>query len=90
MKKAKQEIKNRILSFTGKREADNKVTPSEVARDLFSGVWKEHLDEVRTMAGELQSEKLLKITRKGSDIRIDEARGPINLSMQKHGKKDNT
>lgn len=84
MKKSKQEIKNRILTFTKKRGPESSVCPSEVTRDLFSDVWKNHLDDVKHVAGELQSEKLIKITQDGRDVRIDEAKGPIRLSILKH------
>ncbi|MFD2532879.1 DUF3253 domain-containing protein [Gracilimonas halophila] len=83
MKKSKQEIRNRILTFTKKRGPERSVCPSEVTRDLFSDVWKNHLDDVKNVAGELQSEKLIKITQNGQEIRIDEAKGPIRLSILK-------
>lgn len=84
MKKSKQEIRNRILTFTKKRGPESSVCPSEVTRDLFSDVWRNHLDDVKNVAGELQNEKLIKITQKGRDVRIDEAKGPIRLSILKH------
>lgn len=84
MKKSKQEIRNRILTFTKKRGLESSVCPSEVTRDLFSDVWRNHLDDVKNVAGELQNEKLIKITQKGRDVRIDEAKGPIRLSILKH------
>lgn len=81
MKKSEQEIKNRILTFTKKRGPEKSVCPSEVAKDLFSDVWKDHVDEVRTMAGKLQSEKLISITQKGKEVRLDQAKGPIRLTV---------
>lgn len=83
MKKSKKEIKNRILAFTKKRATEKSVSASEVAKDLFSDVWKDHVDEVRTMAGELQSEKLISITQNKKEIRVDKASGPIRLSLLK-------
>lgn len=84
MKKSKQEIKNRLLSFTKKRKKEKSPTSSEVTRDLFSTVWKEHLDEVRTMAGELQSEKLAIFKAKGKKILLDDARQEVQLSLLKN------
>ncbi|SMO93034.1 DUF3253 domain-containing protein [Gracilimonas mengyeensis] len=81
MKKSKQEIKNRILTFTKKRGPEKSVCPSEVTKDLFSDVWKDHVDDVRTAAGELQSERLISITQKGKEIKLDKAKGPIRLSI---------
>lgn len=88
MKKSKKKIKNRILSFTKQRSPEKSVSPSpsEVARDLFSNIWKDHLDEVRTMAGELQSEHLISVSQQSKDVRIDEAKGPIRLSLMKSDK----
>jgi hypothetical protein len=83
MKKSKQEIRNRILTFTKKRGPERFVSTSEVTRDLFSDVWKNHLDDVKNVAGELQNEKLIKITQNGQELRIDEAKGPIRLSILK-------
>jgi len=83
MKKSKQEIRNRILTFTKKRGPERSVSTSEVTRDLFSDVWKNHLDDVKNVAGELQNEKLIKITQNGQELRIDEAKGPIRLSILK-------
>lgn len=81
MKKSKQEIRNRILTFTKKKGPDRSICPSEVTRDLFTDVWKNHLDDVKHVAGELQNENLIKVTQNGRDIRIDEASGPIRLSI---------
>ena len=81
MKKSKQEIKNRILTFTKKRGPEKSVCPSEVTKDLFSDVWRDHVDDVRTAAGELQNQKLIKITQGGKEIRLDKAKGPIRLSI---------
>ncbi|MBD3616518.1 MAG: DUF3253 domain-containing protein [Gracilimonas sp.] len=86
MEKSKKEIRSRILSFTKQRSPEKSVSPSEVARDLFSNIWKDHLDEVRTMAGELQSEHLISVSQKSKDVRIDEAKGPIRLSLMKSDK----
>jgi hypothetical protein len=81
MKKSKQEIKSRILPMKRKDRQSESISPTEVTKNLFTDVWKDHVDEVRTMAGELQSEKLASITQKGSSISIDRARGPIRLSL---------
>lgn len=77
MKKSQKEKKSRILTLTKTRglTGTDPVSPSEVTRDLFSDVWKENVDEVRTTVGELQSEKLVSVTRRDNDIRLDEAKG---------------
>lgn len=81
MKKSKEEIEHRILSLTRSRGREKSVCPSDVARDLFSDVWREHMDEVRNVAGELQAVGKIKILQSGKPVRIDQARGPIRLSV---------
>lgn len=66
MKKSKQEIKNRILSFTKKRLPDSPVSTSEITRDLFSDVWKNHLDEVKSKASDFKNRKISKDHTKSS------------------------
>lgn len=83
MKKSKQEIKGRILSLTKKKGPAKSVSPSQVARDLFADVWRDHLDEVRNMAGELQSEKMISITQDGKPVDIKKTQGPIELTILK-------
>ncbi|MFP8487614.1 DUF3253 domain-containing protein [Gracilimonas sp. Q87] len=81
MKKSEQEIRNRILTFTKKRGSKKSVCPSEVTRDLFSDVWRDHLDEVKDVAGKMQNENMIRITQNGKDITIDKAKGPVRLSL---------
>ncbi len=83
MKESKQESKNRILSFTKQRRSERSIPSSEVTRDLFSDVWRDHLDNVKAMTGKFQNKKLIKTSQKEDDIRIDEAKGPIRLSIFK-------
>jgi hypothetical protein len=81
MKKSEQEIRNRILTFTKKRGPEKSVCPSEVTRDLFMDVWRDHLDDVKGVAKKMQNEKMIRITQDGKDISIDKAKGPIRLSL---------
>lgn len=83
MKKSNEEIKHKILSLTKDRGEDKSICPSEVARDLFSDVWEDHMDEVRSMAGELQALGKIKVLQKGRPVNIDQAKGPIRLSLLK-------
>ena len=57
------------------------MCPSEVTRDLFTDVWRDHLDEVKSVAGKLQNEKMIRVTQNGEDVNIDKAKGPIRLSL---------
>lgn len=83
MKKSKQESKSRILNFTKQRRSEKSVPSSEVTRDLFSDIWRDHLDNVKAITGKIQNKKLIKTSQKRADIRIDEAKGPIRLSIFK-------
>jgi hypothetical protein len=83
MKKSKQETKGRILKMTKTKKSDKSVSPTEVTKNLFADVWKDHVDEVRTMAGELQSEKLTNITKKGKALVLNKVKHPIQLSLLK-------
>lgn len=44
-------------------------------------VWRDHLDEVKDVAGKMQNERMIRITQNGKDISIDKAKGPIRLSL---------
>ncbi|MEX0723410.1 MAG: DUF3253 domain-containing protein [Gracilimonas sp.] len=83
MKKSKQEIRNRILTFTKQRRSERSVSSSEVTRNLFSDIWRDHLDNVKAMSGKFKNKKLIKTTQKTDDIRIDKEKGAIRLSIFK-------
>lgn len=85
MKKSKQENKGRILPMKKKRGKDESVSPTEVTKDLFTDIWKDHVDEVRTMAGELQSEKLASLKRKAKSVSVvlKNPKAPARLSLVK-------
>jgi hypothetical protein len=84
MKKSKQEIKNKILTFTKQKRSEKSVSSSEVTRNLFSDVWNNHLDSVKAISGKFKNKRLVKTTQKRPDIRIDEGKGPVRLSIFKH------
>lgn len=83
MKKSKQENKSRILPMKKSRGQEDPVSPTEVTKNLFTDVWKDHVDEVRTMAGELQSEKLASITRKAKAVVLSQTNKSTRLSLIK-------
>lgn len=88
MKKSNTKFNQRVLSFTGRHNDDKSISSSETARNLFSGIWKNHLDKVRTTAGELQSEHLHKLAQIGKNFRLDENKGPIGLTLLKKDNKN--
>lgn len=83
MKKSKQVNRSRILPMKRNRGQDDSVSPTEVTKNLFTDVWKDHVDEVRTMAGELQSEKLASITRKAKAVVLNQTKKSARLSLVK-------
>ncbi|WP_421773888.1 DUF3253 domain-containing protein [Gracilimonas sp.] len=83
MKKSKQENRSRILPMKKNRGQNDSVSPTEVTKNLFTDVWKDHVDEVRTMAGELQSEKLVSISRKAKAVVLRQTNKAGRLSLLK-------
>lgn len=59
MKKSKQEIKSRILRFKKTKSSEIDVSPSEVTKNLFSGIWKNHVDGEKTTLNKLRTKKLI-------------------------------
>jgi hypothetical protein len=83
MKSSKENIKQRILTFARMKGPEHPVSTSEVARDLFSGVWKNHLDNVRTSAGEFQKEHLTTLARVGKKIKMETTGKKSHLKLVK-------
>lgn len=81
MKKSKQEIKNRILSFSKKRAYDKSLSASEVTKDLFTDVWKNYVDDVRTVAGELQNSKLVRMAKHQKEMHLDNKKRSVRISL---------
>ncbi|MAO63843.1 MAG: hypothetical protein CL666_02465 [Balneola sp.] len=80
MKKSKNEIKNRILAFSKKHRSQEQISPTEVTKNLFTDVWRDHVDGVRKVAGELQNARLVKITKGGKKIALDDSGNSLRLS----------
>lgn len=80
MKKSKKEIKSRILAFTKKRRSEDLMSPTVVTKNLFSDVWRDHVDGVRKVAGELQNARLIKIKRAGKEVALENSSSGIHLS----------
>lgn len=83
MKSSKEKIKQRILTFARRKGQEHPVSTSEVARDLFSGVWKNHLDNVRTTAGEFQKEQLTTLAKVGKKIKMETTGKKSQLKLVK-------
>lgn len=59
MKKSKREINSRILQFRKTKSSEIDATPSEVTKNLFSGIWRNHVDGERTSLKKLRNRKLI-------------------------------
>lgn len=67
--------------MTKERGRDKSVSPSEVARSLFSNTWRSYLDEVHMAAVKLNRRGMKKITRKGKENDLEKSKGPVQLSL---------
>jgi hypothetical protein len=74
-------ISHTILQMATERGADKTICPSEVARTLFPANWREHMDEVRQSAIELQRARQVSITQKGEPVDTENIKGPIRIKI---------
>ena len=70
-----------ILAMATERGPDKTVCPSEIARALFPGNWRKHMDEVRTSAIGLQQAGKVTITQKGNPVDVENIKGPIRIRI---------
>ena len=70
-----------ILSMAAQRGAEKSICPSEIARMLFPGDWREHMKDVVDVAINLQHHKKVIITQKGIPINVDHINGPIRIKI---------
>ncbi len=74
-------IEPAILDLLAARDAGKTICPSDAARALWGGDFREHMDEVRGVAFGLVDEGRLEVTQKGSVVDGRSARGPIRLRL---------
>jgi hypothetical protein len=72
-------IRQCILTLLDARRAEASICPSEVARALWPGNWRDHMREVRDIAAKMQDEHQLIVTQKGHCVDIRNAHGPVRL-----------
>ncbi|HET6424915.1 MAG TPA: UV DNA damage repair endonuclease UvsE [Planctomycetaceae bacterium] len=72
-------LRHAILDAVEERRPGGTVCPSEVARSLWPGDWRDHMEEVRQAASELCAAELLETTQRGKPITIGDVPGPIRL-----------
>ena len=70
-----------ILAVAMQRDVEKSTCPSEIARMLFPGDWREHMKDVVDVAINLQHHKKVIITQKGIPINVDHINGPIRIKI---------
>ena len=74
-------IKRTIIAMATQRAPDKTVCPSEIARALFPGDWRMHMDEVRASAIDLQREGKVAITQNGQPVDVEHIKGPVRIKL---------
>lgn len=71
-----------MLDLLRARRPDTSICPSEVARALYPGGWRRHLDDVRAVARHLAGRGIIAIQQRGRRLDPDAPlRGPIRLRL---------
>ncbi|WP_205771911.1 DUF3253 domain-containing protein [Mucilaginibacter terrenus] len=76
-------ISQTILTKATERGPNKSTCPSEIARQMFPADWRNHMQEVRDAAIELQKEGKVIITQKGEPVDVDHIKGPVRISIVK-------
>ena len=77
----KKEIAERILAVAEQRGADKSTCPSEIARMLFPGYWREEMAAVMEVAIDLCNNGKISITQKGKEVDIKKIKGPVRIKQ---------
>lgn len=56
------------------------ICPSDAARVVGGGTWRELMDQAREVAGGLAADGVLVVRQRGQDVDIATARGPVRLA----------
>ncbi|MFK7897762.1 MAG: DUF3253 domain-containing protein [Myxococcota bacterium] len=56
------------------------ICPSEAARAVFPGAWRERMNQTRAVARKMAARNEILFTQKGREVDPGTARGPIRLS----------
>ncbi|WP_293742965.1 DUF3253 domain-containing protein [uncultured Pedobacter sp.] len=77
----KKEIAERILAVAEQRGADKSTCPSEIARMLFPGHWREQMAAVMEVAIDLCNNGKILITQKGKEVDVKKIKGPVRIKQ---------
>ena len=75
------DVKAALLARAATRGPNKSFCPSETARELWPGDWRDHMDEVRAAAAQLVSAGELACTQGGAPADPVTTPGPIRLSQ---------
>ena len=76
-----KDISTTILSVATQRGANKSTCPSEIARMLFPGDWRKHMEDVREVAIDLHRSNKVVITQKGLPVDVDHIKGPVRIKI---------
>lgn len=74
-------VSSTIISLAAARGSDKTICPSEVARLLWPGEWRNKMEEVRLAAFLLRDEGKVQILQKGEEVLQTEVKGPIRIRI---------
>lgn len=76
----REQIEASMRAMLAARKPESSICPSEVARELWpADAWREHMDDVRAVAGELAVAGEVKITQGENEVDLATVRGPIRI-----------
>jgi len=76
-------IADKILFMSSQRGPNKTICPSDVAREMFPGDWRKHMEEIRMEAIILNNDGKVLITQKGINIDTNHIKGPIRIKIVK-------
>lgn len=82
MTRTESKIEEKIMELLLERGPSKTICPSEVARALFPEDWREHMEEVRSVARALVKKDLIAITQAGQEVDPDNFKGAIRLRLK--------
>lgn len=81
MSPSRTEIAAEVAAQVARRGAGKTLCPSEVARTLASD-WRSLMPEVRAVAAEMAARGELRVTQKGVEVDVTDAKGPIRFGIR--------
>lgn len=70
-----------ILSVAAGRGLEKTTCPSEIARMLYPGEWRNHMKDVLEAAIDLHNKGKVVITQKGIPVDVNHIKGPVRIKV---------